>query len=215
MFVLGITGGVGSGKSFVAKRIGKRYNAHLLIADKLGHVVMKPGSSGFRKIVYKFGEDIIDSDGTIDRKKLADIIFSNDVARDELNAIIHPEVMSYIKKYINDRKDMEGIIIIETAIMYETGCDKLCDKIWYVYVPADIRIKRLSVSRGYSEEKSQSIIESQKPDKFFIDRADRVIDNSGSRNSLNAVIDTLFESFEKDEKYGYNGTAQKCDCRVY
>lgn len=207
MFVLGITGGVGSGKSLVAKRIGKRYNANLLIADKLGHVVMEPGNSGFNKIIYKFGEDIVGSDGAINRKKLADIIFNDEKARAVLNAIIHPEVMSYIKKYIDDRKDMDGIIIVETAIMYETGCNNLCDEIWYVYVPTDIRIKRLSASRGYSEEKSQSIIGSQKPDKFFIDRADRIIDNSGSRNDLNAVIDTLFESFEKDEKYGYNGTA--------
>ena len=215
MYVIGITGGVGSGKSLVAKIASKKYNAGLLIADELGHIVTEPGKPAFKKIIEMHGSGILGQDGSIDRKKLADIIFSNDVARDELNAIIHPEVMSYIKKYINDRKDMEGIIIVETAIMYETGCNNLCDEIWYVYVPTDIRIKRLSVSRGYSEEKSQSIIGSQKPDKFFIDRADRVIDNSGSRKDLNAVIDTLFDSFEKDEKYGYNGTAQKCDCRVY
>lgn len=207
MFVLGITGGVGSGKSLVAKRISKKYNANLLIADKLGHVVMKPESLGFKKIICRFGENIVGSDGTIDRKKLADIIFNDDSAREELNSIIHPEVMSYIRQYIDDRKDMNGIIIVETAIMYETECDKLCDEIWYVYVPADIRIKRLSASRGYSEEKSRAIIESQKPDKFFIDRADKIIDNAGSKGSLTSVIDALSDSFEKDGKYGYNGTA--------
>lgn len=215
MFVLGITGGVGSGKSLVAKLISKKYNANLLIADKLGHIIMEPENSGFEKIVDKFGRDIVDINGKIDRKKLADIIFNDEIARQTLNSIVHPEVMSYIKKYIDNRKDMNGIIILENAIMYETGCDKLCDEIWYVYVPVDIRIKRLSNSRGYSEEKSRSIIDSQKPDKFFTDRANRIIDNSGSKNNLISEIDALFTNFVKDVRYGYNGTAQKCDCRIY
>ncbi|HBA97859.1 MAG TPA: dephospho-CoA kinase [Lachnospiraceae bacterium] len=198
MFVLGITGGVGSGKTLVAKFISKKCNACLLIADRLGHIVMEPESTAFEKVTGRFGKDIVDSDGRIDRKKLADIIFNDDGARDALNSIIHPEVMSYIKKYISDRKDEDGIIVVETAIMYETGCDKLCDEIWYVYVPADIRIKRLSDSRGYSEEKSRSIIESQKPDKFFTDRADRIIDNSGNKSSLNEAISALSANFVKD-----------------
>lgn len=215
MFVLGITGGVGSGKSLVAKLMSEKCNACLIIADKLGHVVIEPNSSGFEKVVCRFGRDIVGSDGMIDRNKLSDIVFNDDEARKALNAIIHPEVLSYIKKYIDDRKDIDGIIIVETAIMYETGCDKLCDEILYVYVPADIRISRLSASRGYSEEKSRSIIESQKPDKFFMDRADKVIDNSGDKNHLYAEIDAVFRGFVEGNKYGYNGTAQKCDCGVY
>lgn len=197
MFVLGITGGVGSGKTLVAKLISKKYKASLLIADRLGHIVMEPDNPAFEKITSRFGKDILGSNGKIDRKKLADIIFNDETARSALNSIIHPEVISYIRKYIDDRRDKDGVIVLETAIMYETGSDKLCDEVWYVYVPADIRIKRLSDSRGYSEEKSRSIIESQKPDKFFTDRADRIIDNSGDKDRLNIELDALAGHFVK------------------
>lgn len=197
MFVLGITGGVGSGKTLVAKLISKKYKASLLIADRLGHIVMEPDNPAFEKITSRFGKDILGSNGKIDRKKLADIIFNDETARSVLNSIIHPEVISYIRKYIDDRRDKDGVIVLETAIMYETGSDKLCDEVWYVYVPADIRIKRLSDSRGYSEEKSRSIIESQKPDKFFTDRADRIIDNSGDKDRLNIELDALAGHFVK------------------
>jgi len=190
MYVIGITGGVGSGKSLVAKLAGEKYNAELLIADKLGHAVIEPGTPGFDKVTERFGSRIIEN-GTINRDKLSSLVFNDDKALMDLNAIIHPEVIAYIKKYIDDRKDKEGYIFVETAVMYETGCDKLCDEVWYVYVPADIRIKRLSGSRGYSREKSLSIIEKQKPDKFFTDRADRVIDNSGSRKKLDNILNSL------------------------
>lgn len=186
MYVIGLTGGVGSGKSLVAEIISKKYNASLLIADELGHIVMEPGTSCFDKVVSRFGKDIVGEDGRINRRKVAEIIFGDDKALSDMNNIVHPEVMSYIERYIEDRKNEKGYIILETAIMYETGCDRFCDEVWYVYVPADIRIKRLSENRGYSYEKSQSIIGRQKSDEYFIEKSDRVIDNSGD-------IDTLYK----------------------
>ncbi len=191
MHVIGITGGVGSGKSFVANRIKELYNAKLLIADELGHIVTMPGDLGYQKIKERFGEDIIDKEGFIDRKKLADIIFNDDNARKDINDIVHPEVMSYIEKYISERKDKKGYIILETAIMYETGCDRFCDEVWYVYVPADIRIARLKESRGYSYDKSCAIIKKQKSDNYFIERADFVIENSGSIEELEQKLRML------------------------
>lgn len=188
MYVIGITGGVGSGKSLVAKIASKKYNAGLLIADELGHIVTEPGKPAFKKIIEMHGSGILGQDGSIDRKKLADIIFSNDKARSAINSIIHPEVMLYIENYINERSGQDGYIILETAIMYETGCDRFCDETWYVYVPEDTRIKRLAKNRGYTEEKSRSIIKKQKPDSFFIERAGRVIDNTGSIKDLENII---------------------------
>ena len=198
MFVIGITGGVGSGKSLAAKFLSKKYNAKLLIADELGHVVIKPGTSGYNKVVDMFGKGILGKDGIINRKKLADIIFNDDNARSGLNSIIHPEVFKYIGNYIEDRKDQDGYIILETAIMYETGCDKLCDETWYIHVPADIRIKRLSGNRGYTEEKSRAIIAKQKPDSFFIERAGRVIENSGSIKDLENELAMLPDNLKND-----------------
>lgn len=188
MYVIGITGGVGSGKSLVAKIAGRKYKAGLLIADELGHVVTEPGKPAFNRIVEMYGRDILGQDGSIDRKKLADIIFNDDNARSAINAVIHPEVMLYIENYINERKGQEGYIILETAIMYETGCDRFCNETWYVYVPEDARIKRLSKNRGYPEEKSRSIIKKQKPESFFMERAERVINNTGSIKDLENLI---------------------------
>ncbi len=191
MYVIGITGGVGSGKSLVAEIASHKYNAGVLIADRLGHFVTEPGKPAFKKVTGIFGDGILGKDGSIDRKKLADIIFNDDNARSVINSIIHPEVMLYIENYINSRKGQEGYIILETAIMYETGCDKFCDETWYVYVPEDIRIKRLSENRGYTEEKSRSIIQKQKPDSFFRERAGKVIDNTGSIKDLERIITGL------------------------
>lgn len=192
MYVIGLTGGVGSGKSYVAHRLSEMYDAELLIADELGHVVMKKGTKCHEKIVEEFGKGILDSDGEIDRKKMADIIFKDNEARKSLDDIVHPEVIEYVAQYIDERKGMDGIIIFETAIMYECKCDQLCDEVWYVYVPADIRIKRLSDNRGYSVEKSRAIIANQKPDEFFTEKADRIIKNDGSFEELDKEIRDSF-----------------------
>lgn len=191
MYVIGLTGGVGSGKSYVAQRLSEIYGAKLLIADELAHIVMEKGTSCHKKIVESFGREILGDCDEIDRKKMADIIFKDNNARKKLNDIVHPEVINYIKKYIDDRKDREGIIILETAIMYESNCDKFCDEVWYVYVPADIRIKRLSDNRGYSEEKSRAIISKQKDDQFFIEKADRIIKNDASFKELEEELKCL------------------------
>ena len=104
MYVIGLTGGVGSGKSYVAHRLSEMYDAELLIADELGHVVMKKGTKCHEKIVKSFGKDIIGGDGEIDRKKMADIIFKDNEARKRLDDIVHPEVIEYVARYIDERK---------------------------------------------------------------------------------------------------------------
>ncbi len=198
MFVIGITGGVGSGKSLVAKIARKKYNASLLIADELGHIVMEPGNNAYNKIIERFGRDILGDSSKIDRNKLADIVFNNDKERLYVNGIIHPEVIKYIERYINERKNQNGYIILETAVMYETGCDRFCNEIWYVHTPADTRIKRLSKNRGYTEEKSRQIIGKQKPDKFFMERAGRIIENPGSIKDLENIINSLPDTLKND-----------------
>ena len=192
MRVIGLTGGVGSGKSLVAQKICEMYGAELLIADELGHVVMKSGTDGFSKIVEIFGEDIVAADGEIDRDKLSAIVFKDDALRRDLNNIIHPEVKKYIENFIDSRNDKEATIILETAIMYESGCDKYCDEVWYVYVPAKIRIERLQESRGYTYEKSESIIKKQKSDKFFMERADKSIRNESTIADLGNEISSVW-----------------------
>lgn len=191
MRVIGLTGGVGSGKSYVAHRLQELYGTELLIADELGHVAMVPGTDSFDRIVARFGVDLVREDGTLDRKHLADIIFHDPQALEDINAIVHPVVKEYLVDFINRRQGLPGIILLENAILYETGCDAFCDEVWYVSVPEEIRIRRLMTDRGYTEEKSRAMIASQRSELFFRERADRIIDNAGSRQELDKRLEVM------------------------
>lgn len=195
MYVIGLTGGVGSGKTAVAGKLAELADAELLIADELGHLVMEKGRKGYHEIVGKFGSNILDGQGEIDRKKLAELVFANAGRLEQLNQIIHPAVKSYLKDYIDNRKAQEGILVLETAIMFETGCDELCDEVWYVYVPSGIRMERLAANRGYSEGKSQAIMEKQLGEEEFRKRCKRELWNGGSMQELEEEIKKLLMVF--------------------
>lgn len=191
MRVIGLTGGVGSGKSYVAHCLQKLYGMELLIADELGHVAMEPGTDSFDRIVARFGADLVMEDGRLDRKGLADIIFHDPQALTDMNGIVHPAVKEYLADFISKRQELSGTILLENAILYETGCDAFCDEVWYVSAPEEIRIRRLMADRGYTEDKSRAIIVSQQPESFFRERADRIIDNAGSRQELKKQLETM------------------------
>ena len=191
MYVIGLTGGVGSGKTAVADKLAELAGAELLIADELGHLVMKKDTEGYHKVVEAFGTGILDIQGEIDRKRLSKIVFEDSGALERLNQIIHPAVKAYLKEYIDKRRGEEGCLVLETAIMFETGCDELCDEVWYVCVPSEIRIERLAANRGYSEEKSQAIMKKQLEEEEFRRRCTREIWNGGSVQELEAEIRKL------------------------
>lgn len=192
MYVIGLTGGVGSGKTEAAKMLAKIAGAEVLIADELGHQVMEKGEAGYRKIVDCFGPDILDEEGEIVRDKLSDLVFAKEESLAKLNDIIHPAVKSYLENYIGERREKEGYLILETALMFETGCDLLCDEIWYIYVPSPLRRERLASGRGYSGQKSNGIMERQLSEEEFLKRCHCVVKNDGS---LLELEDKLREQF--------------------
>lgn len=196
MYVIGITGGVGSGKSYAARRLQEKLGATLLIADELGHVVMEPGRSAYRQIIEHFGDDIVSPDGSIDRTALAAVVFADAKARDWLNQVIHPAVLEYIRDTIDNNRTRSGILLLETALMYETGCDSLCDEVWLVYVPEEERIQRLASDRGYSEQKSKAIIQSQLSETLLREKVQRIIPNDGTKEDLERTLDTLLTTLD-------------------
>ncbi len=191
MKVIGLTGGVGSGKSLVAQKMEEELGAVLLIADELGRAAMEPGTDSFERIVRRFGEELVLPDGTLDRNRLAGIIFQDAAARRAVNEIIHPVVKAYMAQEISRRKNEEGLLVLETAILFESGCDALCDEIWYVRVPASLRQKRLQESRGYSPEKSQAIMAGQLEEQEFLRRCDKVLENDSTPQALSGKIRSL------------------------
>ncbi len=158
--VLGITGGVGCGKSTLLSMLEKKKGAKVILADNLGHEVMEPGTECYEQIVTLLGSSILDETGHIKREKMAQIIYGDDEKRRQVNEIVHPSVKKEIKERIRMWQE-EPLVVVETALMFESGCDAYCDEVWGIFTDPEIRIDRLSKSRGYSREKSLSIMQKQ------------------------------------------------------
>lgn len=178
MYVIGLTGGVGSGKSTVARVMKEDWDAILLIADEIGHLAFMPQSGTYQRIVAYFGEDILDKDREINHALLAAEIFSDDEKRKALNAIVHPFVLAYIREQLVRYQRTDAIVVLESAILAESGCVPLCDDIWYVHVPEPVRRKRLKRDRHYTDAKIDAIMEKQLPDESYFKVARILIDNS-------------------------------------
>ena len=180
MKIIGITGGVGAGKSTVLDHLEKQYNACVLQADKIGHLVMGPGGICYGQVIALFGKQIIKNDKTIDRKMVSDVVFAHEEMRQKLDDIIHPAVKSYILDKIEEQKKAGcTLMIVEAALLLEDHYDAFCDKVWYIHTDQEIRIERLMSSRGYTREKAENIIARQATEGFFREHADYIIQNNG------------------------------------
>ena len=180
MKIIGITGGVGAGKSTVLDHLEKQYNACVLQADKIGHLVMEPGGICYGQVIALFGKQIIKNDKTIDRKMVSDVVFAHEEMRQKLDDIIHPAVKSYILDKIEEQKKAGcTLMIVEAALLLEDHYDAFCDKVWYIHTDQEIRIERLMSSRGYTRETAENIIARQATEGFFREHADYIIQNNG------------------------------------
>ncbi len=188
--VIGITGGIGTGKSTILN-ILKEYGFIIAEADKIGHETMKKGQEAYLKIVEKFGNDILDSEDEIDRIKLGEIAFCQPDVLEQLNAIIHPAVKRRIRNIIESNTSKN--IVVESAILFEAGVNEICDEVWYIYSDIDVRIKRLKESRGLSEEKIENIMGRQLREKEFEEKADATINNSSTIENTKSQIEKLLE----------------------
>ena len=176
--VIGITGGVGCGKSTIVDYIKEQYNATVFKADDIGHIVMQRGNLAYDKIVQYFGEDILDIDLQIDRKTLSNLVFNNTEKLEYLNSIIHPAVEQYIaNNIILEYKKSKKLFVIEAALLIEAGYKRVCNELWYIYVDREERIKRLMASRGYSRSKCIDIMDNQLSDAEFKANCNVLIDN--------------------------------------
>lgn len=190
--VIGITGGIGAGKSTVLNILQEDYRAHIIIADAVSHRLMQPDGASYHAILALLGQEIAAGDGTIDRNAMAAKIFSDKTLLARLNETVHPLVIQAISEEIAQyRQKNTPYIAVETALLAKGALDRWCDAIWYVYVPAQIREKRLMEGRGYSKEKCISIMSQQASDADYRAYADSVIDNSGSPGQVREQIRTL------------------------
>lgn len=192
MVVIGITGGVGSGKSLVLNELHDKYHAYILEADKLAHTMMMPGNAIYNEIIDTFGEEILTDYAPyeINRAKLGKIVFHDKGKLNILNGIIHPCVKREILSQIKSVREAGAISLfaIEAALLIEDGYRSICDEIWYVWVERETRILRLANQRGYTREKSISMMDSQSSDNYYLENADYILDNNGDCESLSKQI---------------------------
>ncbi len=188
--IIGVMGGVGSGKSTVLNYLENNYEANIIEADKVAKEVMLPGNDVYNEIVKTFPEVIVDN--KIDSKKLAEIVFNNKEQLEKLNSITHPGTVKEIVSRIKSSKNR--IIVVESAILLGSGVEQYCDELWFVFCNRDTRIKRLMQTRGYSKEKCISVIESQPADEEYNKGADEFIDNSYSEENTREQIDLILNT---------------------
>lgn len=180
--VIGITGGVGSGKSEVMNILKEEYNAEIILADLVGHELMEPGAINYREIIKEFGTEILNENGTIDRVHLGSIVFSDEKKLAKLNQITHSNIKKEIISRVENikRAGRTSLICLEAALLIEENYREFLDEMWYIYVEEEIRIQRLKENRGYSEEKCRQIIGQQMGKEEYLAYCDRVIENNGS-----------------------------------
>lgn len=195
MKVIGITGGVGAGKSTILAYLEKELGACVIQADQVGHQVMEPGACCYQPILELFGKDIKKEDKTIDRRRVSDVVFNHAEMLEKLNAIVHPAVKSNILERLEEeRKNGRALCVVEAALLLEDHYEKFCDKVWYIHTDAEIRIARLMESRGYTREKAKDIMAQQASEAFYRAHTDYVIENNGD---LTETYRQIREGIEK------------------
>lgn len=193
MRIVGLTGGIGSGKSTVAHRLGE-LGAAIVDADKLGHGAYLPGGPAYDDVVAAFGREVVAPDGSIDRKALGARVFADPAALARLNAIVHPRIAEGIRVEIARLRggDPRKPIVVEAAVLLEAGWQTLVDEVWVVVAPPAIAIPRLVASRGLTPEDATKRIAAQLSNEERTRAADRVIVNEGSLDALVAAVDAAF-----------------------
>ncbi|MCR5591161.1 MAG: dephospho-CoA kinase [Lachnospiraceae bacterium] len=195
MKIIGITGGVGAGKSEVLKLIRDMVGCIIVTADDLARSLEVKGEVCYEPLVKLLGEQVLSDDGQIDPKKMAQMIFAegSEELLKQVNAIVHPAVKERITAMIADAEDQGAVdyFFIEAALLIEDGYDKIVDELWYVWADEDTRRMRLKDSRGYSDEKTDDIMDSQSSDDVFRRYCRVVIDNSCGLDDTKKQLEKL------------------------
>ncbi|NLM43117.1 MAG: dephospho-CoA kinase [Clostridiales bacterium] len=188
--VIGLTGGIASGKSTVSS-ILKKLGAYIIDVDKVGRDVVEKGEKAYNEIVCFFGKKILQHDDQINRKVLGNIVFSDSKQLQKLNSITHPHIIERVKEIISKCKtDGKNVIVVDAAILIEMGLHSLCDTVWLISVDKETQLKRLMERDNYTYEEAMNRIMAQTSDKKKSVYADVVIDNTGTLEELeNKVLE--------------------------
>ncbi len=187
MFVIGLTGGIGTGKTQVSQTL-QTLGATVINADLVGHEAYLPHTETWRAVVSAFGPDILDSEDQIDRRKLGGIVFSDPEQLEQLNSIVHPRIYAMISDRIGELgKDGAEVVVVEAALLIEARWTPLADEVWVVTAPKEQVLERLT-TRGMSTDQALSRISSQMPQDERVSHADVVISNDSGIDELASSV---------------------------
>lgn len=184
MSVIGLTGGIASGKSLAAQ-ILRELGAHVIDADIIGHEIMAPGLPAYHEIIEHFGAGVLDREGRVDRKILGEIVFSSPKHLEVLNRITHPRIFERIKEIVFGLRQRHSLIVIEAALLFEINLHELVDEVWTVEAHPAIQVQRLKIRNNLTEEKALERIRAQMQPEDRIALSDRVLLNN---NGLEALV---------------------------
>jgi dephospho-CoA kinase len=194
--LVGLTGGVGSGKSTVGAML-RELGAEVVDADEATHAVYEPGTPGFAAVVREFGEEYV-RDGHIDRRRLGEHVFSDADARRRLNAIVHPLVREWMAARTAEAAERSAKVVVQDVpLLFENGLERLYSSVVLVYVPEDIQVERLVHGRGISPERALEMIGAQMPIEDKRRLAHHVIDNSSTIEETRAQVEQLWRRLVK------------------
>lgn len=205
MLTIGLTGGIGTGKSVVADLL-RQQGASIIDADRLGHEAYTPNSEAWRQVVAAFGEGILTVDGEIDRRKLGAIVFGDPAELERLNGIMHP-LMAQMVDRRKAQLDSEGVAVavVEAAVLFEAGWETLVDEVWTTLSPVDVVVERLKQRNGLSEEEARKRINSQMSNSERAERSDVVVENASDLSTLERDVKALWQDRVKGKVSQGNG----------
>ena len=201
MIIVGLTGGIASGKSTVAE-IFRREGGHIIDADFISREVVKPGESAWQEVVNFFGPEVLHEDRTIDRKKLGEVVFSDPEKRKKLEEIIHPKIQKERQRKINEiekRGDHQEVVILDVPLLFELNKQGTVEKVVLVYVAPQVQMQRLMKRDGLTEEEARKRIDSQMPIASKKKHAHYVINNEGSFEQTEAQAKEVFRKLKEVE----------------
>ena len=191
--VIGLTGGIASGKSTAARYLAEQ-GAHMIDADKLGHRVYEAGRPAFDKVVAAFGDDVVGDDGEIDRRALGGKVFGSPEQLKRLTDIAWPEILAMATEEIgNARTQGASVVVLEAAVLLEASWQSDVDEVWVVTVEPDVAIARATARDGLDEAAVQARVDAQLSNAERVALADVVIDNGGSEAELLSKLDTEWQ----------------------
>jgi dephospho-CoA kinase len=195
MITIGITGGIGSGKSTASQILGE-LGAEVIDADRVGHRIYLPDTPAWREIVATFGEGVLAPDRTIDRTKLGPLVFSNPDALRQLNAIAHGKMFSYIQGQIDYMRDKRTtpVVVVEAAILLEAGWRALVDQLWVVVTEVEVAIARLKAYKNFTEDQARARVAAQLSNEARMAQADKVIWNNTELSALRQAVEAAWRS---------------------